>query len=211
MKLTYYGHSCFSMTFADGTVLVTDPFDAHITYPPCEAKCNFALVSHGHGDHSYTQSLRGNFEVISTEGTHKTGSITVSALHSWHDHHEGSHRGNNLMFKIEADGLRIAHLGDLGCMPDEAQSEFLKKLDVLLIPVGGNYTIDYAEAAKITRMLDPRVTVAMHYRTAANNNFRADTHEPFTQEMSAVRMPKTIEINSDSIRSMPKCIFMDYE
>lgn len=167
MKLKYYGHSCFFLSFEGGPVLVTDPFDGTVTYPPCDAACDAALVSHDHFDHNYTGSLSGDFVTLSAAGEYDVRGVRIAAMESFHDKAGGALRGKNLLFRIEGEGLSIAHLGDLGHMPDGAQQAFLRDLDLLLLPIGGTYTIDTPEAERLIQMLKPRRAVAMHFRTEA--------------------------------------------
>ena len=142
MKLKYYGHACFTLCFADGTVLAIDPFDESVTYAPCDAICDAALLSHDHFDHNHVQSLHGDFVTIREVGHYEVRNVRVTAVPSFHDKQRGALRGNNLIFRIEGDGLTIVHLGDLGHMPDDTQLRAISGADVLLIPIGGTYTID---------------------------------------------------------------------
>lgn len=210
MKLKYYAHACFSMTYGDGTVLVTDPYDASVTYPPCDAECTAALVSHDHFDHNYTQSLKGHFETVHTAGTFDFGGVRITATQSFHDKENGALRGKNLLFRIEGEGLSIAHIGDLGHMPNAHQKEVLADLDVLLIPIGGTYTIDTKEAEEIIRELKPRIAVAMHYRTEEYGDC-FEGPEAFEKDMNAVRMPREIEITCENIDQLPAAIIMAHK
>ena len=156
MKITYLGHSCFLIESAAGR-LVLDPFEPGSVpgreLPELEADC--VLCSHGHADH-------GAAERVKLSG--RPHGYTVEAVHSFHDGERGALRGENLIHIVSAEGLRIAHLGDLGHELDAEQISRLGNLDVLLIPVGGYYTIDAAGAAAVADALGARITVPMHYR-----------------------------------------------
>ena len=104
-------------------------------------------------------------------------------MSGWHDNANGAKRGSTLLTVIEMDGLRIGHLGDLGCMPDEKQTEFLKDLDLLLIPVGGYYTIDGETAANIVRLIQPHTVIPMHYKTQYNRDWPITDATPFLTAM----------------------------
>lgn len=209
MKLSYFAHSCFALRFGDVT-LVTDPYDASVTYPPCTIECTAALVSHDHFDHNHTKTLKGDFVTISTPGEHKVGHVRVTAMKSFHDDRQGALRGKNLLMRIEAEGLNIAHLGDLGHMPNEEQKRFLSGLDLMLIPIGGKYTIDTKQAEAIIAELKPRAALAMHY-TTPEYDIGLATCEAFVRDMNAVKLPNEIEITKENIGTLPAAFIMEYK
>ena len=211
MKLQYYGHSCFALRCADGTTLVIDPFDETIPYPVCTAACDAALLTHDHFDHNHIQSLTGDFRVICEAGAHEVGRAKIAAIPSFHDDARGAKRGRNLIYRIDAEGLSIAHLGDLGHLPDAEQIAALKGLDLLLIPVGGYYTIDTPQAEQVIALLQPRCAVAMHFKVHADDPNRISTVEQFARDTGAVRMPHIIEVTPASAKTLPAAIVMDYK
>ena len=210
MKLEYFGHSCFSLRFENGPVLVTDPFDESVGYPLCTVACDAALVSHDHFDHNHTQSLTGPFETISAAGDYEIGGARIRAMESFHDDKRGALRGKNLLFRVACEGLSIAHLGDLGHLPDAEQKSFLENLDLLLLPIGGTYTIDTPEAEALLRLIRPRHAVAMHYRTEACG-FNIRSCADFAKDMSAVRMPREIEFTRENLMRLPDVMIMNYK
>ena len=210
MKLKYYGHACFTLRFADGTTLTIDPFDESVSYAPCDAVCDAALLSHDHFDHNHIQSLRGDFRVVREAGSYDVRGVRITAVHSFHDKKGGALRGKNLIFRIEGDGLTIVHLGDLGHMPDEKQLRAISGADVLLIPIGGTYTIDTPEAEELIRLAQPKHAVAMHFRTP-DYDFNASTCEAFARDMQAVRMPREVEITPETLSALPEAMILSYK
>lgn len=197
MKLKWLGHACFELTLDNGKVLVTDPYDDSVGYPPLRVQCDAALSSHGHHDHNYFEALEGDPAIVNTPGVHEICGATVTGVPSFHDDAGGSKRGWNLIFVIEADGLRIAHLGDLGHLPDtEEQKKALTGLDVMLIPIGGFFTIDTQAAVKIIETFKPRCAVAMHF---ANDycHFPVSDESEFVRLTGAARLPKEIEVTKE--------------
>lgn len=197
MKLKWLGHACFELTLDNGKVLVTDPYDDSVGYPPLRVQCDAALSSHGHHDHNYFEALEGNPEIVNTPGVHEICGATVTGVPSFHDDAGGSKRGQNLIFVIEADGLRIAHLGDLGHLPDtEEQKKALTGLDMMLIPIGGFFTIDTQAAVKIIETFKPRCAVAMHF---ANDycHFPVSDESEFVRLTNATRLPKEVEVTKE--------------
>lgn len=178
--VTWYGHSCFRIELA-GSSLVIDPYSAgyvpglHLPQLTADA----ALSSHDHSDHN------GVERVILTGRPLCCSVRTVSGVH---DHHGGAHRGENLIHIFEAEGLRLVHMGDQGCALTPEQAEEIGRPDLLLLPVGGHYTIDAREAHDMMRLLRPRVTVPMHYREGVVGYRVLSTLEPFLEtEMPVIR------------------------
>jgi len=157
MKLTWHGHSCFTLESADG-VLAFDAFqDNYVPGLGCvRLTADRLLSSHRHGDH-YAP------ETVTLTGRNFTG--TIEALPTFHDPEQGALRGTNIIHIVTAEGMRLAHLGDLGCMPAPEQLDKLRGLDVMLIPIGGFYTIDPGQARVLVEEVKPRVVIPMHYRS----------------------------------------------
>lgn len=157
MKLTYLGHSCFKIESQDYSVIF-DPYqDGKVPgYAPIRETANEVLCSHGHGDHCGVENVTLKQDCASP--------FTVETIDTWHDDQQGALRGTDTIHILDDGQCRIAHLGDLGCELTPEQKERLKGLTALLIPVGGYYTIDAAQAAKLAGELSPTVTVPMHYR-----------------------------------------------
>lgn len=169
MKIKWYGHSCFLFEDAEGRTLMTDPYEPRTGYCLDGARAGVVLESHQHFDHNYDAGVAGDPIVIKTPGRHSPLGIPVTGVETAHDHHGGERRGKNIMFMFEMDGIRVLHLGDLGCIPAAEAVAELGRPDMLFIPVGGNYTIDGAEAIKVMELFDPRVTVPMHYKLPRGN------------------------------------------
>ncbi len=167
MKIKWLGHSCFLITLNDGTKILTDPVDRESGYDIGKIETDVITVSHDHHDHNNISAAVGTPHIISTEGEHDISGIKITGIPTWHDDVCGTKRGNNMMFLIEADGIRMLHAGDLGQLLDPLTLEAVGETDVLFVPVGGVYTIDYSKALTLMSTLNPKLTVPMHYRTAS--------------------------------------------
>ena len=165
MKLKWLGHSCFEITLNNGKVLVTDPYDETVGYPPLHVRADAVLSSHAHFDHNYFAAVEGDPRIVNQAGSYEVCGAKVTAVPTWHDDACGAKRGSNLIFVIEADNLRVAHLGDLGHLPEtDDQKAALTGLDAMLIPIGGFFTIDTPQAVSIIETFKPRCAIAMHFR-----------------------------------------------
>lgn len=164
IKIDYLGHSCFLLRSQGGVRIVTDPFGS-IGYPLPPAEADIVTVSHGHYDHCNVAGVGGAPRVIRSTGRYTAGDVLISAVESFHDDAQGRKRGGNLIFRFETEGLTVCHLGDLG-EPCTAQRLADIHADVLLIPVGGHYTIGAEEAMKYVARIAPAAVIPMHYYTA---------------------------------------------
>ena len=166
MIIQHIGHAEFLIETESGMRIVTDPYDEGCGYPVRKLKADAALVSHGHHDHNAVDTLEGLQTVVDAAGEYTLAAgVRVTAMKGYHDDALGSKRGETLLFLLETEGLRIVHLGDLGCLPDEEQAEKLKRPDILMIPVGGFYTIDGKTARRVAEILEARTVLPMHYKT----------------------------------------------
>ena len=198
MQITWYGHSCFLLENGAGVRVLTDPCDPSVGYTLSGVACDIVTVSHGHHDHNYVEAAVGAPNVIDTAGPHMALDVPITGYPSWHDEARGQKRGANILFLLELDGVRVLHLGDLGHMLfDDALAE-LGHVDVLLCPVGGTYTIDAAEAARVVAAIDPQICIPMHYKTSACT-LPIGGVEPFLRAIGETRAVHRINGNACTI------------
>ncbi len=182
MEITWLGHASFLIKDSKGRKLLTDPFDKSVGYQTFHEEVDLVSISHHHFDHDYIKELKGNPEIIDKAGLFYLCDIPIEGIPSYHDNSQGSKRGENIIFTFEMDGYKICHLGDLG---HELSQDYVTKLgniDILLIPVGGNYTIDGKEAANIAKLINSRIIIPMHYKTPSLS-FPLDGVETFITSM----------------------------
>lgn len=159
MKLTWLGHSCFLFE-CDGGSVVIDPYAPGYVPGlalPEELAADTVAMSHRHLDHSFDAAVTL---------TGHSPKFLISQFYTYHDEVRGAKRGENRVTVIDAEGLRLVHLGDLGHELDAAQLARLGRVDVLMLPVGGFYTVDTAAARRIADAVGARITVPMHYKGA---------------------------------------------
>ena len=186
MKIKYLGHSCFQI-FSETQSVVIDPYsDGSVPgLEPLRVKANAVYCSHQHADHNGVNCV--DFDGEDTD-------FTRTQIASWHDDQQGALRGPNIIQVFECDDKRIAHLGDLGCDLDDEQRAQLQDLDVLMIPVGGYFTIDAKQAAKIVLELKPKCVIPMHYK---GENFGYDVLATVDDFLALV--PGAQKIDADEI------------
>ena len=168
MNITWYGQSCFKITSKDITI-ITDPFDKKIGIKPYTGAADIVTISHEHYDHNNVESLRGTPFIIRNPGEYEVKNIFIRGLNSFHDKKEGEERGMNTIYIMDMEDMRICHLGDLGHMLSDKVIEALGQIDILMIPVGGNYTIDGKEADELIDKIEPAIVLPMHYKTSSLN------------------------------------------
>jgi len=185
MIITWQGHSCFKIQDKigpEGIVVVTDPFGKEVGPKVPNFEADIITVSHDHHDHNNIGALRGNPYIIKSAGEYDVKGVMVEGIASYHDDKEGKERGNNIIYRIEFDDISVVHLGDLGHVLDNAQLEKLAGTDILLIPVGGKYTIDAKKAVEVIAQIEPRLVIPMHYKTK-DSKIDIDDVDKFIKEL----------------------------
>lgn len=165
MEVKWYGHSCFLLTGSSGVRVLMDPPDASTGYRIEPMQADIVTSSHSHYDHNNFALAQGSPVRVTEAGVHEFDGVTVTGIPWWHDEEQGKKRGSNMLYVVELDGLRVLHAGDIGALPDEETLQKLGMIDVLLVPVGGFYTIDHKLALELCNMLKPKVVIPMHYKT----------------------------------------------
>jgi L-ascorbate metabolism protein UlaG (beta-lactamase superfamily) len=174
LKIKYLGHSAFVLTSDAGKKVLTDPYqsgsyDGAVGYKPITEKVDVVTASHEHEDHFCLDGLPEGYEVVKSPGKHEAAGFSIEGVKTYHDTSGGKERGRNVVFTIDVDGLRVCHLGDLGHVLSGDEAAAIGKVDVLLVPVGGFFTIGPREALDVIKALGPTVVIPMHYKTDALN------------------------------------------
>lgn len=164
LEITWYGQSMFAIS-GGGMTIVLDPMPPEVGYRYEPIAADAVLVSHGHFDHSFLAGVTGDPRVFDTSGPLDLDGLVITGIDSFHDGSRGKERGSNVVFTWEQAGFHLAYLGDLGDPSDIAALDILRCLDVAMMPVGGIYTIDGEQAARLAAVLSPAVVIPMHYGT----------------------------------------------
>jgi len=194
MKIKWLGHASFMITSDSGTTIITDPYatGGALNYGDIKESADIVTVSHEHFDHNNAAAVGGNPEVV--KETKEVKGIKFNGIPTYHDDAGGSQRGSNIIFCFEIDGVRVCHLGDLGHPLAGKQMADLGSVDVMMIPVGGNYTIDAEVATEVCGKLVPKVIIPMHFRNERCDSFPVAGVEDFLQGKSSVNRSDSSEV-----------------
>jgi L-ascorbate metabolism protein UlaG (beta-lactamase superfamily) len=219
MIIQYYGHSCFKLTTKpagrgkEDVNLFLDPFDKATGLRPPQGQADVVLVSHDHHDHNNVEALKGEPYIINIPGEYSAKGINIIGIESFHDDKEGIERGGNTIYILETEDLRICHLGDLGTDLNEKQLEKINGVDILMIPIGGNYTIDAKIAMDIIKKIEPKIVIPMHYKIKGTTA-DIDDEKKFCSEMGNCPKEKVSKINikkKDLEDKTTQIVLMDIE
>ncbi len=222
VSIRWFGHSCFLITSSQGTKLLTDPVGEETGYKLPDVMPDIITISHEHFDHNYIRPYMDNDPVVFRgEDSHgrdwqkteaKVKDIDIYSVGTYHDNSQGKKDGKNSAFVFLVDGLRIVHLGDLGHLLTEEQIKAIGTPDVLFIPTGGNYTIEFIQAAEVIKQLQPKIVMPMHFKTPACN-FTLFSVKRFLKEMKNVRvlLETSIVVNKDTLPGETEVVSLRYE
>lgn len=211
MKIKWLGHSCFLLTSKAGTRILTDPFDERAGYALPAVEADIVTTSHNHYDHGNVGVVKGDFEHLDKPGRFSKDGVEVSGISTFHDESGGTKRGSNIVFKFDIDGIRICHCGDLGhvLLPEQVQE--IGEVDVLLVPVGGTYTVDAKGACEVRKQLEPAVTIPMHFKTELLS-FPIDGVNRFLAAAGGGEMSgkQEIEVSKENLHEFPGILVLNY-
>lgn len=206
MKIKWFGHACFLLN-SGGVKILTDPFDRSVGYEIPDVTVDLITESHQHFDHNAHNLIRGRFELIKDAGHEEFKGIKIDGIKAFHDEHSGRDRGSIIIFKFEfSEGLNVVHCGDLGHLLDESQKKALGQVDILLIPVGGKFTIDAEKAKKVVDSLKPKVVIPMHYKTKYLAFDLAPVNDFLKLFSSYENVGKEWEVNAKTIEAFDRTV-----
>jgi L-ascorbate metabolism protein UlaG (beta-lactamase superfamily) len=212
VKIRWFGQACFLLESQDGTKIVTDPFDGSVGYKIPMLEADIVTVSHDHYDHNYVEGVQGDPQVIKSPGEFTIGSVNIKGVPAYHDEVKGAKRGPNIIYTFDIDGIKVCHLGDLGHLLSKTQLEDIGDVDVLLIPVGGTFTLDAEGAAAAIEQFSPKITIPMHFKTPAIS-LPIDPVDKFLEQMGEGEHvdSNTLEITREILGDTNRIIVLEYE
>ena len=197
MKVKWYGHAAFLVTSDEGTKIIIDPYEpgafgGQLSYGKIKDQADIVLTSHDHADHNDAAGLPGTPQAVKGSGPKTIKGISVKGVSTYHDPSKGSERGANTVFTIKVNQIQLCHLGDLGHLLSDKELAEIGPVDILLIPVGGFFTIDPKEATRVAEQIKPRVLIPMHFKTE-KCGFSIAPVEDFLKGKTNIKRPKTSE------------------
>lgn len=162
MEISWLGHSCFQLRGKNVT-LITDPFSPQLEHSLGKINAPIVTISHNHPGHNFIGGIDGNPRIVHGPGEYEISDVLITGVASYHDNKHGQELGRNTIYVIHMDDLIVCHLGDLGHILQEEQLEEVADADVLLIPIGGQHTINAAQAAEVISQVEPHIVIPMHY------------------------------------------------
>lgn len=213
MKIKWLGHSCFLITGGNGVRILTDPFDETVGYQLPAVEADIVTSSHDHFDHNHIGVVKGDFVHLNKPGPYRERDIEIRGIGSYHDGQGGQKRGDNIIFTFRLEGISVCHLGDLGHLLEDEQIRAIGPVDILLVPVGGTYTIDYRQAVDLIGQLEPKLVIPMHYKTPAMG-FDIDGVDKFLKEYGVGAYEagsQEIDLSATSLNDYGRVILLNYE
>ena len=224
MEISWLGHACFQLRGKHVT-LIADPFSPQSGHPeglrsPPETvwplqlgkvTASIVTVSHNHPGHNYVQGVGGNPRIVRGPGEYEISDVLITGVASYHDDKRGQERGRNTIYVIHMDDVVICHLGDLGHTLQEEQLEEVADADVLLVPIGGQNTINATQAAEVISQVEPRIVIPMHYKTKAFAG-KLEGVEKFFKEMGLkdVEERDSLKLNTSASQEETQVVVLKY-
>lgn len=206
LQIRWHGHSCFEIT--NELTLVTDPHDGKsIGIPAPNVQGDIILLSHDHFDHSSGIKIveKEGSKIVTDVRKRTISNIEISGFESFHDENFGSKRGSNIIYKFIMDGMKFCHLGDLGHELDDNTVQKIGSVDILFIPVGGNFTIDDKKAWNVIKKIKPKIIIPMHYKIGGLSISIAGL-DPFLEQAKnkVIYVGNEIDIEKEDLPSEPE-------
>jgi L-ascorbate metabolism protein UlaG (beta-lactamase superfamily) len=201
MKIKWYGHAAFLITSDQGAKIMIDPYEpgafgGQLSYGKIKDQVDIVLTTHDHADHNYTKDLPGTPQIVKGSGSKTVKGISMKGISTYHDPSQGSERGANTIFTLKIDNIQLCHLGDLGHLLSDKELAEIGPVDILLIPVGGFFTIDPKEATRVAEQIKPKILIPMHFKTA-KCGFPIAPVEDFLKGKTNTKRPKASEATFD--------------
>lgn len=199
VTISWFGQSCFRLDAKEGSILI-DPFSKEIGLKPPRIKDDIVLVTHQHRDHNNIEDAGSESFIIQNPGEYENKGVAIRGIQTFHDDKQGTERGLNTVYTIKAEELNVCHLGDLGHTLSDQQVEDIGDVDILMIPVGGTYTIDAKTAVEVINQIEPKIVIPMHYEVPGLI-YELDASTKFIKELGLT--PENVDTYKIAKKNLP--------
>lgn len=207
------GQSCFLLTSDSGVRIIMDPYksESHLNYLPVKESADIVTISHGHFDHNFVDLIQGKYVTVKESGEKSIKDIGIKGVTAWHDDSKGKKSGSNIIFCLNVEGIRLCHLGDLGHSLTAEQKQEVGGIDVLLIPIGGIFTIDAPTASAVCDDLKPKIAIPMHYKTDRCTWLQNDADDFIRGKKNFKKVSSSeMDIKKDSLPAEMQIVILEY-
>jgi L-ascorbate metabolism protein UlaG (beta-lactamase superfamily) len=204
MEITWYGHSCFKLYERNLATVITDPYDAQATgHAPLNVPGEIVTISHNKPGHNHIAAIKGDPFIISGPGEYEIGGVFITALqtNAPNTHFEADEY--NTMYVFDFDGIKVAHLGGINRVPNQSEVEEVGNVHIMLVPIGGNGTLNAVQAAEIVNLIEPGIVIPMHYMTESSI-IELDPLNKFLKEMGLSNIEPLDSFKFTSPRNLPE-------
>lgn len=207
MQIEWFGQACLKIQTKPGSngevTVIFDPYDPKIGLKMPHVTADILAITHDHYDHNYKAGVGGDYFLIDGPGEYEVKQTFIYGISGWHDNNNGADRGPITMYVLESEGILVAHLGDIGQHElTTIQLEQLEGVDILVIPVGGIYTVDAKQAVNIINQIEPRIVIPIHYQLPGKAGAKLDGVDKFLKEMG-IKNPETTDKFKISKKDLP--------
>lgn len=214
MEITWYGHSCFRLTERGMATVVTDPYDHTVAgYEQLKLKADIVTVSHDSPGHNCTTAVKGDPRIITGAGEYEIGEVFITGIQTDGLGKKGEGEIRNTLYVFDYYGLVVAHLGDMGRVPTQAEVEALGPVHVALVPVGAGGSLNAAKAAEVISLLEPNIVIPMHYATDDSKPTNLESLQKFTKEMglSTIETLPSLKVTMSSLPEETHIYTLEYD
>ncbi len=214
MEITWYGLSCFRLR-EQGVTVVCDPYDKKVTGLALpRLRADIVTISHDRPGHNYVKAIAGAPKILSGPGEYEIKNVLITGLTTYHDRSNGNPPERNIAFFFDFETFTVGHLGDLGEIPSQSQVEDLTEVDVLLVPVGGDRTLDSSKVTEVISLLEPKIVIPMHYHHEKLSPQLAEKMEPvekLLKELGVTEPERTsvLKISRSNLPDETKVILLE--
>ena len=204
MEIIWFGHSCFKLTERGLATVITDPYDAQATgHSPLSIPGEIVTISHNKPGHNHVAAVKGDPFVISGPGEYEIGGVFISGLQTNGHSTPIEMVERNIMYVFDFDGIKVAHLGGIDHLPNQSEVEELGNVHIMLVPIGGNSTLNAVQAAEIVNLIEPNIVIPMHYMTESSI-IKLEPLNKFIKEMGLSSIEPLNSFKVTSPRNLPE-------